>query len=228
MRMPHQPTATLSPSLVHPHRRRSIPFCNLLTLSSFYRFTFLVCPPLTCPPFFSHRNPSLRSLFYLLSLSLSRAFFSVFVIPSFFPFFFKTLFIVFLSSHFHSHFSRFQFFHFLLSKIYLFLISYRRFSLHFHYFYRYIRYDSNYITAAVAHLFQIKKSFNLYRSLIFCSLLAAHVLSSPPFLDHCSLFLQSRIIIIYFLVSHMRCCIVPFHILLFYETLIISCFIECE
>lgn len=130
MRMPHQPTATLSPSLVHPHRRScSIPFCNLLTLSSFHRFTFLVCPPLTCPPFFPHRNPSLRSLFYLLFLSLSRAL-SVFVIPSFFPLFLKTLFIVFLFSHFHSHFSRFQFFHFLLSKIHLFLIFYRRFSLH--------------------------------------------------------------------------------------------------
>lgn len=133
MRMPHQPTATLSPSLVHPHRRScSIPFCNLLTLSSFHRFTFLVCPPLTCPPFFSHRNPSLRSLFYLLflSLSLSLALFLSLLYP---------LFSLFSSKHYLSFsspliftltFHDFSFSIFYYRKSYLFLIFYRRFSLH--------------------------------------------------------------------------------------------------
>lgn len=112
---------------------RPLSFTLTVVVALFLFATFLPSRPFTASPslsallshvplFFSHRNPSLRSLFYLLflSLSLSRAL-SVFVIPSFFPFFLKTLFIVFLFSHFHSHFSRFQFFHFLLSKIVSFL-----------------------------------------------------------------------------------------------------------
>lgn len=44
MRMPHQPTATLSPSLAYPHRRRRrrpVPFCDLLLPHPSRPFTVL-------------------------------------------------------------------------------------------------------------------------------------------------------------------------------------------
>lgn len=126
MRMPHQPTATLSPSLVHPHRRRCpIPFCNLLTLSSFHHLTFLSCPSLTCPPFFFLRNPSLRSLFYLLSLSLSLALPFFLLVTPFFPLFLKTLFTFFSLLLFSLSISAF-----IIEKLSFLLISYCRFSRH--------------------------------------------------------------------------------------------------
>lgn len=151
MRMPHQPTATLSPSLIYPHRHRySIPFYNFLTLSSFHCFIFLSCPfshvSLFFFPFASLRSNHYSAFCFSLSLSLS---FSVYY--SFFFFFSKHyIYIFFPLFLFHS---RFQILYLLLSKSYLFvwfLIGFL--CAYFYYLYGYIRRDSNYIIAAVTFI----------------------------------------------------------------------------
>lgn len=179
MRMPHQPTATLSPSLVHPHRRRValFLFATFLPSRPFAASpSFLALLSLTCPSFFSLRNPSLRSLFCLLSLSL-------FVVP-FFPQ--NIIYLLFVSSYFHS---RFRLLYLLLSKIFspdfLSLVFSARTSIIFIDIYDD---DSNYpILAAVAHLVRTKKSFDPIRLFISALFLAAPRPFSS-FLDYCSLF----------------------------------------
>lgn len=119
---------------------RPLSFTLTVVVALFLFATFLPSRPFTASPsssaLLSHvplsffPSQPFAPIIILPFVSFSRALSFCLVIPSFFPFFLKKLFIVFLFSHFHSHFSRFKFFHFLLSKIYFFLISYRRFSLH--------------------------------------------------------------------------------------------------
>lgn len=186
MRMPHQPTATLSPSLVHPHRRRValFLFATFLPSRPFAASpSFLALLSLTCPSFFPLRNPSLRSLFCLLSLSL----FVVLFFPQ------NIIYLLFVSSYFHS---RFRLLYLLLSKIFspdfLSLVFSARTSIIFIDIYDG---DSNYpILAAVAHLVRTKKSFDPIRLFISALFLAAPRPFSS-FLDYCSLFFRPRIII---------------------------------
>lgn len=194
MRMPHQPTATLSPSLVHPHRRRCpIPFCNLLTLSSFHHLAFLSCPSLTCPPLFFFPSQPFAPIIILpfVSLALSPALPFFLLVTPFFPLFLKTLFTFFSLLLFSLSISAF-----IIEKLSFLLISYCRFSRHVLSLSLqiYIRRDSNYIITAVAHLFQTKKSFDLYHSFMSTPFLiaASHpFFSVPSFLDHCSLFSET-------------------------------------
>lgn len=164
-----------------PSSRCPIPFCNLLTLSSFRRLTFLSHPPLSHVSLFF--PPSLRSLFCLLSLSL----FVVLFFPQ------NIIYLLFVSSYFHS---RFRLLYLLLSKIFspdfLSLVFSARTSIIFIDIYDG---DSNYpILAAVAHLVRTKKSFDPIRLFISALFLAAPRPFSS-FLGYCSLFFRPRIII---------------------------------
>lgn len=141
--------------------------------------------------FFFLRNPSLRSLFYLLSLSLSPALPFFLLVTPFFPLFLKTLFTFFSLLLFSLSISAF-----IIEKLSFLLISYCRFSRHVLSLSLqiYIRRDSNYIITAVAHLFQTKKSFDLYHSFMSTPFLIAAsrpFFSVPSFLDHCSLFSET-------------------------------------
>lgn len=135
------------------------------------------------PLFSPLRNPSLRSLFCLLSLSL----FVVLFFPQ------NIIYLLFVSSYFHS---RFRLLYLLLSKIFspdfLSLVFSARTSIIFIDIYDG---DSNYpILAAVAHLVRTKKSFDPIRLFISALFLAAPRPFSS-FLDYCSLFFRPRIII---------------------------------
>lgn len=99
-----------------------IPFCNLLTLSSFHHLTFLSCPSLMYPPFSPSQTFAPIILpFVSISLSFSLFFFFLCLIHLFSS---KHYLPSFLFSYFHS---RFQFLFYLsvyllLLKIYFFLL----------------------------------------------------------------------------------------------------------
>lgn len=182
---------------------RPLSFTLTVVVALFLFATFLPSRPFTTSPsfpallsrvpplFFFLRNPSLRSLFYLLSLSLSLALPFFLLVTPFFPLFLKTLFTFFSLLLFALSISAF-----IIEKLSFLLISYCRFSRHVLSLSLqiYIRRDSNYIITAAAHLFQTKKSFDLYSSFMSAPFLIAAsrpFFSVPSFLDHCSLFSET-------------------------------------
>lgn len=202
MRMPHQPTATLSPSLVHPHR----------CCPPFLFATFLPsrpCPharvPLSFPPII--RLPFSPSFFLSVTLFIFSSLFLKHYLAFCVPFFhFPTL--ASISYYRKPIFSSNLLFDFLAfpSRTFITFIGMCGASV--------------IISLPQWRIYSKQKGRSIYISLLY--ILAAFLAASHSFLPTC--LLSSAIVHFfsdlassYFSVSHIQCCIVPFHTHLFLQ-----------